>query len=302
MPHRPVGFLEACDAEHEFGHGRSICSSNSCGQNQKRDVLLDEEVDEDRDSQSELTPHLVTFEDEENNKTLSTQSELSKRVFKEYTDNDLIHITENADGRQMIPLIPDSSTSSSVFRNLRRTPVNIGTDGLCGCTCLFLVSDTAIYAAHYYENLAFDPKDEDFNFNREVVRFLENTGDWQAGEDNRHYPGLAKVKDNFNPANTKAYIMTPAKETAGRKKAATFNMDIGEYEQQHTNEKSYIQQMKDVVNEIIPGLENEVHRYKPVDCKNEKTLNTKINGRVLFQFDPSDPKKMRLFFENKQVK
>ena len=300
MPHRPVGFLEERGAEQEFGHGRSICSSNTCGQNQKRGVLLDEEVDDDGDSQSELAPRLVTFEEEENNKTLSTQSELLKRAFPDYTDKYLIDITENKGGRRMTPLIPDSSTSTSVFQQLGNTKVNIGTNGLCGCTCLFLVSDTAVYAAHYYENLAFDSGSR--GFNRQVERFLENTGDWEAGEDGNKYPGLAKVKGHFKNENTKAYIMTPAKDTAGPNNAATFDTSVGEYEVPKGRRKAYIQELKNVVNKIMPGLQPEVHRYKPADCDDEDTLVYTISGRALFQFDPTDSKKTRLFFENKQVK
>ena len=124
-----------------------------------------------------------------------------------------MRVTKGRGRNGLTPLISDPSTSTSVFEQFGDEPLHIGTVDLCGCTSLFIVSDKAVYAAHYYESLAFE---EDKGFQNQVIDFLLRKRPWRTGDYGGSYPGLAQKARYFDPRKTKAYIMTPALQVSER--------------------------------------------------------------------------------------
>ena len=198
----------------------------------------------------------------------------------------------------MIPLIPDDTTSSSEFKKFGNVPFNIGTKDLCGCTCLFLVSDQAVYAAHYYEDIAFNPR----GFQRQVKDFLRSPCSWVSGEEQLRYKGLQQVKKYFPEDTTDAFIMTPAKEIGeDRNGLPGYDTTKAQYKQRMDGQESYISQLQNIVRDMI-GVKPEVHVYEAAEKEKEGAkLDYTVSGRGLFQYDPQGPGEVRLFFENKKV-
>ena len=271
--YRTTETSEGCeDVSKKFT--RTRCESGSCGVgNNKRDHFKKTDIEENEgdvktESLSSI-PFLLVGDD--NNETISSDTELTKRVFEWPRGPDLdeyiIGVTDGEGPNALTPLIPDPSTSTSVFEQFCDEPLHIGTGGLCSCTSLFIVSDKAVYAAHYYESLAFE-KDE--GFQKQVINFLLRKRPWRTGNYGGSYPGLAQ--------KTKAYIMTPALQVServisrgrGRRPARIPIYDVsrgGQFEylhpQQDQRDDPWIYQLQDTVKHII-GVRPSIRVYETV--------------------------------------
>ncbi|KAI0903985.1 hypothetical protein F4824DRAFT_505528 [Ustulina deusta] len=65
------------------------------------------------------------------------------------------------------------------FSNFDANILNIGTEGLEGCTVLTVVSRRAVYMAHFFENLAFAPesgKAPDTAFEQNCLNLITGRG------------------------------------------------------------------------------------------------------------------------------
>ena len=201
--------------------------------------------------------------------TNATISKKKNRHWRKWgrCQNRVLVVTDGEGPNALTPLIPDPSTSTSVFEQSCDEPLHIGTGGLCGCTSLFIVSDKAVYAAHYYESLAFE-KDE--GFQKQVINFLLRKRPWRTGNYGGSYPGLAQ--------KTKAYIMTPALQVServisrgrGRRPARIPIYDVsrgGQFEylhpQQDQRDDPWIYQLQDTVKHII-GVRPPIRVYETV--------------------------------------
>ena len=145
-----------------------------------------------------------------------------------------------------------------------------------GCTSLFIVSDEAVYAAHYYESLAFD---NDPGFKKQVTRFLLRKRPWTTGNNGGSYPGLAQVAHYFDPRTARAYIMTPALQVGERfvqgpdlEPVPIPIYDVsrgGQYEYlqpgQDPRNQPWIHQLRNTVRDIIRARPS-IRVYEAADC------------------------------------
>ncbi|KAJ6067987.1 uncharacterized protein N7446_005024 [Penicillium canescens] len=151
-----------------------------------------------------------------------------------------------------------------------------GTDGLSGCTTLYIISRTGVYAAHYFENVSFEPDPfwrtgdhttNDQLFQYTVIDVLRNGG--------RYHPRLnaARIEDD----TIRAYLIYPAQTS---KESAD---DVG-YSVRN-------EQIRTTVGEIVPTLQDGSRwtniPYQATDSQAllfdpEKTL-----GKNLFKYDPA---------------
>lgn len=222
-----------------------------------------------------------------------------------------MRVTKGRGRNGLTPLISDPSTSTSVFEQFGDEPLHIGTGDLCGCTSLFIVSDEAVYAAHYYESLAFD---NDPGFKKQVTRFLLRKRPWTTGNNGGSYPGLAQVAHYFDPRTTRAYIMTPALQVGERFVQGPDLEPVpipiygvsrgGQYEYlqpgQDPRNQPWIHQLRNTVRDII-RVRPSIRVYEAADCDWEgDRLDNTVSGRALFEYDP-DSVQARLFFENRLV-
>lgn len=159
-------------------------------------------------------------------------------------------------------VVTDDTTCTAVHRVLKGDAVNWAVKEMCGCSALIVVSESAMYFTHYFENLAFcGTKDQPSNFKREVLDALDK------GATNQE--SLAAHQAEFrNQPGLRAFIMTPRK----KRSAAPL------YEPK-------IEQLKNKVNSII-GIVPNVILYAPLDCDTSEELGTNALGTALFQYDP----------------
>lgn len=160
-------------------------------------------------------------------------------------------------------VVTDDTTSTAVHSVLNGNTVNWAVKEMCGCSSLIVVSESAMYFTHYFENLAFcGTSKQPSNFRREVLDALDNGATNQESlaaheAEFRNRPGLA------------AFIMTP---TTTKSAALQYRKKIDE--------------LKDKVNSII-GIVPAVISYVPEDCESSTVLGTNALGTALFQYDPN---------------
>lgn len=136
-------------------------------------------------------------------------------------------------------VVTDEFSCTAVYSPLGNSQVNWVVKEMCGCSALIVVSERAIYFAHYFEDLAFcDTRAKPSNFKREVLDALDNGKPHQESlaahsEEFKHQPGLA------------AFIITP---TTTRSSALLY--------------KAKIDQLKNKVNSII-GIIPDLISYVP---------------------------------------
>lgn len=160
-------------------------------------------------------------------------------------------------------VVTDDTSSTAVHSVLNGDAVNWAVKEMCGCSALIVVSESAMYFTHYFENLAFcGTRDQPSNFQREVLNPLDNGAPNQESlaahqAEFRNQPGLA------------AFIMTP---TTTKSPALQYRVKID--------------QLKNKVNSII-GIVPGVISYVPEDCETSTVLGTNALGTALFQYDPN---------------
>jgi hypothetical protein len=185
----------------------------------------------------------------------------------------------------------DMNTSKAVEFNSKKA-VSIGTDGLCGCTVLAIVSRKGVYMGHYWESISFhadsfwkkyyDVDDDEDVFKETVIKGLEDGIPRTPKRKSWDQPSLTDYKELFDGEDTYAYLMIP--ESA-----------VDENDQQLYKEKfeDRWQQIKATVNKIIPVLQDEKrwveHKYYPRRFKEEQQRAVgKAWGTALLQYDPMD--------------
>ncbi|KAL2070257.1 hypothetical protein VTL71DRAFT_13283 [Oculimacula yallundae] len=53
----------------------------------------------------------------------------------------------------------ETDFNTAVYKDLSSEALSLGSEGLCGCTVLLVVSRTGVYMSYYFESLAFSPDD-----------------------------------------------------------------------------------------------------------------------------------------------
>ncbi|KAI1800357.1 hypothetical protein F4811DRAFT_539453 [Daldinia bambusicola] len=156
--------------------------------------------------------------------------------------------------------------------------LNIGIDGLEGCTVLTVVSKKAVYMAHFFESLAFAPegaKAPDTAFEQNCLNLVTGQGQrWRARGDSID-PKLF-TGDN-GPAF--AYIMTP------RQDQAALTPDNPNPPVPGADTQLYggrIDQLSQTLTNLIPGLW--VVHYNYI-ATNIEQYTQKYQGKALFEYD-----------------
>ncbi|RDW73395.1 hypothetical protein BP6252_07302 [Coleophoma cylindrospora] len=211
----------------------------------------------------------------------------------------------------------DGVSSSSKFIDLtkQKTIVNLGVQNLCGCSILVVVSQEAVYFAHYFEDLAFSAPDVDSDdegtpeppdFQGQVINFLDNGLARVKFKNRAHYPGLTPNAASFQ-TNVQVFIVTPQGEQPGLPLGQTIYID---------NSMEYNDRIIELKNKVVqilshvPGLDTRVNifTYQALDAgpvggpetAGLRTLFSTSKGKSLYQFDPNESatqKSARLFIE-----
>lgn len=180
----------------------------------------------------------------------------------------MVEQTESAEQQVIIDTGAEDNINTALFSQLGPDPVNIGLSGLCGCSGLIVMSEAAVYFAHYFEDLSFDSGDAAFpaDFQGQVIDFLNNGLQDQPDVQN----SLAANAASFaGQPGASAFIMTPLKEEGTGP----------EYPDQ-------ISQLSNTVAQII-GITPTVLIYDPLDCTSAQ-LGTDARGAALYQYDPAN--------------
>jgi hypothetical protein len=215
-------------------------------------------------------------------------------------DNDpnFIEVYSAADGVQ----------SSAVFRSLIDSgPINMGVQILCGCTILVVVSQEAVYFAHYFEDLAFQANEGDppADFQQQVINFLNNGLPRLDGTGN--YPSLAANAASFQ-TNVNAYIMTPQAEDDNAPAGQVIYLPGVRYNDKVIQLKNRVAGILDPQGTLDLANRIPIVTYQALDAglpggprtPGLTTLENTAKGRGLYQFDPdqsTNRQKARLFFE-----
>lgn len=177
----------------------------------------------------------------------------------------------------------DGSVCTAVYSLLEEVPVHWYLVNMCGCTGLVVVSEKAVFFAHYFENLAFcGSPTEPSDFRTEVLEAL--------GNGNEFHPSLNSLAGQFKgQRGLGAFIMTPTKRSKDSKTAL--------YAEK-------VERLRRKVKSII-GIRPEVVLYNPEHSLGG-VLGTNALGTALFQYDPdqrkNDPKKLvKVWIERKNV-
>ena len=183
-----------------------------------------------------------------------------------------------------------------------REAFSLGTEGLCGCTTLIIISRRAVYMAHYWESISFDPDEvwldhygsEDNCFERTVIDGLTYGVKSGGSQEQVSLKGQAsKIEDQY----IKAYLIIPTESS---------NDVVDGY-------RNRWNQLKGTVNKFVPTINTpplplspgtapppgpppkdrwtEV-KYDALDNTSPLLENT-ARGRVLFKFDPNENGKKR---------
>ncbi|KAJ9198855.1 hypothetical protein DTO164E3_4945 [Paecilomyces variotii] len=161
--------------------------------------------------------------------------------------------------------------------------LKIGSDQLIGCTVITLVSREAVYMAHIWENLAFDPNwkkdpndsdiDEDAAFEQNCINLLtKRRSRWRA-------KGTPITPELYAGKTPYLFIMTP-RPFVGLDDAG--NPQVPSFDQQRYPERiaTIVSAIKDRL-----GEQPTVIFYNYVPLTRKKVLKTDFQGRVLFEFD-----------------
>ncbi|KAH8812237.1 hypothetical protein F5884DRAFT_898539 [Xylogone sp. PMI_703] len=201
-------------------------------------------------------------------------SVLSKRAFVDVAQGNLgqylfDQYNENPDPRYGSPIRlidndPDADQLNIVVqKQLQDQPFAVGTDGLCGCTVVTIISNQAVYMGHFFEDPSWGKAT---NFRNMVLNFFGGTGN-PVGEGDKIDPAL------FPEAQTRVYIMTPRKEN-GQFTSSNYRGKVPQL----------ITSIRAVVGQNVPIA---VYNYVPVDCNAPDDEFSDQTGISLFQYDPT---------------
>ncbi|KAI0430579.1 hypothetical protein F5Y09DRAFT_341512 [Xylaria sp. FL1042] len=184
------------------------------------------------------------------------------------------------------------------FSNFGTDVLNIGTQGLHGCTVLTVVSKRAVYMGHFFESLAFSVdggKAPDTAFEQNCLNLITGQGQrWRARGDSIN-PSLF-TGDN-GPAI--AYIMTPRRDqdtpTPQNPNPPVPGPDTQLF-------AGRIEQLSQTLTDLIPGLGITYYNYIGMNVKQQ---SVGYKGKALFEFDPnadgSNNPNFRLWYEHTMV-
>ncbi|KAK3317120.1 hypothetical protein B0T19DRAFT_405560 [Cercophora scortea] len=248
---------------------------------------------------------------------------LKKRVFKwdkrwtEQRAEDYLGSSRDGDDQfkgRSVDLTPiDTDGTVSIEKEFIVTnppqPMEIGTHDLHGCTVMTIVSNRAVYMAHYYEVYAFNGDDvlsqnsESYKrFERNVLNAITGTGE-QDPETRGH--GVTWSLFNQPGDHTRVFFLTPFAED---RQATTTGPESWMY-------PNKVGAMADLVVQAghIPGARVRVVPYMPLDYwwdwddvakksvpagPDRLLATTKTFGAAYFQWDgTTDGSYWRLFYE-----
>ncbi|KAL4943071.1 hypothetical protein BDV06DRAFT_235013 [Aspergillus oleicola] len=187
--------------------------------------------------------------------------------------------------------------NSAEYAVLGTNPVEIVLDGLCGCTVLLVVSQKAVYFAHFFESLSFLSRDfsnagSRAQFEQMVINFLQ-TGDDMLGEildENgiplvHSYDALTDNLHHFPPdSNPAIYIITPRNELSDAQAAGTKVTGIVDYGEGLLYE-GYIMRLREYLHEILPHIQPQIFDYEALDSSDDALDGHR--GKGLYQYDPA---------------
>ncbi|CEJ55076.1 hypothetical protein PMG11_01353 [Penicillium brasilianum] len=224
-------------------------------------------------------------------------------------ENGLIYVFDPRPG-VINGVLRDENTAR--FRKLENTAINMGVEYLCGCTILVIVSSRAVYFAHFFESLSWNPDRDillergnpsiDRNFRLSVLDFLTTGRDWPEGLVNENVRLAGKIDSFTTEFNTRAFILTPQnqRDPAEAAGAATSGRDV------------YIDGLlyKPLVDQLIAEVERilrvsvNTFTYQALDGTN-RALDVTGRGKALFQYDPAarpGRKGVRLIFQGRTIR
>jgi hypothetical protein len=175
--------------------------------------------------------------------------------------------------------------ATSLYDLFKDKAFSMGTDGLRGCTTLVIISRKAVYMAHYWESISFNPDPEwveeygspEACFQQTVIKGLtKGTGP----PSNREQVSLKGYADKFQDPYVHAYLMIPSMT----------NDDIPDGYQDKW------ELIKQTVNSFMPNLSTG-DRWTEVTYEalpeNDPELGDTAMGRILFKYDPDENDKRR---------
>ncbi|KAI1421434.1 hypothetical protein F5Y12DRAFT_704443 [Xylaria sp. FL1777] len=180
------------------------------------------------------------------------------------------------------------------FSNFGANILNIGIEGLEGCTVLTVVSRRAVYMGHFFENLAFSPddgQDPDTAFQQNCLNLITGRGQTSGTQGDHLDPSL------FTGANGPAiaYIMTPRQDQDDPTPQNPNPPAPGPTTQLYASRMS---QLSQTLTTLIPGVGVTYYNYIATNVENYKQ---DYQGKALFEFDPnadgSNHPNFRLWYE-----
>ncbi|KXH51164.1 hypothetical protein CNYM01_04494 [Colletotrichum nymphaeae SA-01] len=181
---------------------------------------------------------------------------------------------------------PGTDANTAVFRKFGRNSFSLGTNGLCGCSSLWIISRKGVYATHYWESISFAPEKEWRNpgetnsqvFERTVIDGLKS-GNVVRGKRMQARLDRDEIADDY----IKAYLVHP--ERSWRNTPAA----VDGYRLQWNK-------IKDTVKEIIPELapDNKWQEviYNRLNDDDEQLFDTAL-GHVVFHYSPDHEQKRK---------
>jgi len=172
-------------------------------------------------------------------------------------------------------VVHDDTVSTATYYRFGNEAMSLAVSGLCGCTTLVIVSRTAVYFGHYYENLSFNP-DDDVPYARDPQAAFQNTvlNGLRSGIPNAHsgvpdQDSLTAHAADFQGG--RAFLIVPL---------------LGPDDERNPYKDQW-NQMQTTIRGIIPGGVNiQVVPYNALD-KEDTLLLTSSRGMVLFKYDPA---------------
>lgn len=181
--------------------------------------------------------------------------------------------------RERYGQMEDMATSDYAEFATEEKAFSMATPGLCGCTVLAIVSRSAVYIAHYWENISFWADDvflkpqgtfrnQDDAFQKTVIKGLTE------GAGRARTPEQVRLKDKakLNDPSVRAYLMIPNKNSDGKEDPY----------------RNYWNQIRAKAREFVPALTDANIReiqYTPHPGEDE-LLDTTAAGKFLFKYDP----------------
>jgi hypothetical protein len=188
-----------------------------------------------------------------------------------------------------------SDHATADFEEMKGKAFSFAADGLCGCTCLVIISRRAVYFTHYWESISFAPDSEWLTkygteedcFQKTVIQGLKTGVGTPTNPEQISLQNQAKLIDD---EDIRAWLIIPSTNSEG---------DTNGYREKWD-------EIKKVVGDMLPRLkdnsrwtESTYDRIRQTD----KRLKTTALGRVLIKYDPdhNGNKKVIMFLERDEV-